>query len=338
MKNRKIKSMIYAAGAMALVALPFTAFADEKINSVNIHFECEEGMDDEFGMLEITAETDGNHYEASDVIPAADYFNDGSYEDNDKAYVIELTAEDDYYFNITKSSSIRLSGEGADLIKASRRDNGQTLIVTVELSKLETPIGDIESVSWNGQKGEWTEAFGADLYKLTIIGPDGKRTSIETAGTTYDFRPLMQKSGDYYFKVRAKNAAGKTSEWLDSSILNVTADMAAQNKSDYEVKKEITYKDGIVAPDMQIVKYLNTGWQKTNDGHYWYRNEDATYPQNNWLYDGDSWYFFDTNGYMVTNEYVTWKGSDYYFGNDGKLVAGVKTPDGRTSDTNGVLQ
>ena len=72
---------------------------------------------------------------------------------------------------------------------------------------------------------------------------------------------------------------------------------------------------------------INVGWQE-EDGEYWYRCEDGTFPQTQWLQVDENWYFFDSDGHMVKNQWVRWKGKEYYFGNDGSMLVNVKTPDG----------
>ena len=51
-------------------------------------------------------------------------------------------------------------------------------------------------------------------------------------------------------------------------------------------------------------------------------------PQGNWMQIGEDWYWFDEDGYMIQDEWKSWKGKEYYFGNDGKMLINSKTPDG----------
>ena len=57
-----------------------------------------------------------------------------------------------------------------------------------------------------------------------------------------------------------------------------------------------------------------------------------------WNYENGNWYFFDADGWMVTNNYASWGGKDYYFGADGTLQTTGKAPDGRKVEANGALE
>lgn len=59
------------------------------------------------------------------------------------------------------------------------------------------------------------------------------------------------------------------------------------------------------------------GWRKSAKG-WWYDGANGWYPKSRWLkIDGD-WYYFDQNGYMVTGK-QTIDGKTYTFGSNGKL-------------------
>lgn len=85
------------------------------------------------------------------------------------------------------------------------------------------------------------------------------------------------------------------------------------------------------------VSYINTGWQQSEEGAWWYREQDGSYPQKNWLYDNGCWYFFDSTGYLVKESYVKWGNSTYFVDKDGKMLTGGQAPDGRLAGTDGAL-
>lgn len=330
------KCLCVSAAAAALCILPICAFAAEKINSVNVKFEVD-GMDE--GMPMVEADIDNDRYSGY-ISSAYEYYGgEEEYTEDSNIYIVELTAEDECYFNITKQSSIHLSGAGAEFVKASRKDNGQTLIITARLTDLSDFLEEVSEAAWkeNGY-GEWSEAYGALAYRVALTDPKGKTKYATTGGTTYDFRPFMQKEGEYRFRVRPASESGKTKEWTDGGYFTVTPETAAHNQSLFEVKKDISFLNGEKTPANQIVTYLNTGWQKTDDGHFWYRNQDGSYPQSSWLQEGDDWYFFDENGYMVTSSYAEWGNERYYLEKDGKMVKNSRTPDGRKAGDDGTLQ
>lgn len=330
---KKYRMGIYLITA-ALTSLIFInpVFAKEKINSVSVRFEAEDF--DEENIPTIEATTKGKHYSVNEMERAYEYFrNESTYDENSNVYVVELTAEDGYYFNITKSANIKLNGAGAEFIKASRQDNGQTLILTVRLTSVDAFVGDVNEAKWlDTGKGNWTEAPGAYLYQVAIINSKGKVKYAETAGTTYDFRPFMQKEGTYEFKVRPQSREGKKRDWVSAGYFTVTSELAAQNAATFEVKCNSYFIGEEKTPANQIKEYVNTGWQTTENGQKWYRNTDGSYPQNVWWQEGEQWYYFDSDGYMTANGFVEWDGETYYFDGNGHLLKNGTVPDGKKNE------
>ena len=87
-------------------------------------------------------------------------------------------------------------------------------------------------------------------------------------------------------------------------------------------------------------------WQDPNNGRYWYEDVDGTAPEAGLYRVEDSYYIFDFDGYLVTDDWSrmddgswyysqsdgsiavnTWIGN-YYVGADGKMLTNAWTPDG----------
>lgn len=330
-----IKKGLCIAAAAGLLALPATVFADEKINSVSVRFEVD---DFDEGMPVVDIKTSSDKYSGT-VSTAYEYSGGDGYDENDTTtYIVELTAEDGWYFNITKSERIRLSGSGAKFVKASRKDNGQTLVITAELEGLDEYVEEVNQALFRSDGyGEWEPATGALTYKVVLTTPGGRKHEAVTGGTSYDFRPLMQKEGNYEYRVKAVSKNGTSSGWTDGGSLSINQETANANRAVYEVKKDVSFINDEHTPANQVVTYLNTGWQEDADGRIWYRNTDGSYPQSTWMQDGANWYFFDGDGYLVRSNYVEWGNDTYYMGEDGAMVAGQKTPDGRNAGEDGTL-
>lgn len=338
--KRYYTKMYAILSACAVLAFPMTAQAKEKINSVSIRIESE--YFDEWGRPELTASAKSGHYSVGDIESANEYSNSGNsamaYEEDADVYVIELYADDGYYFNITKSDKIHINGLGADFIKASRQNNGSDLILTVRLKNLERFVGEIEDARWEqGGYAVWSEAHGAQTYMLDFYNGKGRSKRLETCGTTYDFRPFMQKPGSYSYRVRPLSSTRDSGDWIEAGSVTVDEATAENNRQMFQIEKDISYKDNIVAPANEVVVYKNIGWQEADDGRFWYRNQDASYPQNMWMQEGDAWYYFGGDGYCKMNEYLTYGGSDYYFNENGQMIANTKAPDGRKADSDGKL-
>lgn len=62
-----------------------------------------------------------------------------------------------------------------------------------------------------------------------------------------------------------------------------------------------------------------------SDAHgWWYVKDDGNYIVSDWLIDAGKFYYFNTEGYMLSN---TWIGN-YYVGADGAMLINTITPDG----------
>lgn len=64
-------------------------------------------------------------------------------------------------------------------------------------------------------------------------------------------------------------------------------------------------------------------WQQDSTG-WWYQEDNNNYPVNSWKELDGKWYYFNQDGYMVSN---TWIGN-YYLGSDGAMLTNITTPDG----------
>lgn len=64
-------------------------------------------------------------------------------------------------------------------------------------------------------------------------------------------------------------------------------------------------------------------WKSDANGR-WYVKDDGNYVVSDWLADNGKMYYFNADGYMVSN---TWVGN-YYVGNDGAMLTNTTTPDG----------
>lgn len=254
--------------------------------------------------------------------------------EKDKPFTCEITlgAEEEYTFDTMSKADISINGFGANCIKASRKDSGQTLVLTVEFPEIKSLVGVVEMAGWNElNRAEWTGANNATMYILRLY-KDGKAksTNYVTAGTSFDFSPAMLKEGTYQYTVKATNATDTKGKKTESETLTVTAEQAAINREKYGLKYDTYDIDG-PGDDRNAI---NTGWQKEGE-KYWYRMNDGMYTQMNWMEIDNEWYFFDENGYMLANEWISWNGEQYYLGKTGAMLRNSKTPDGYKVNSDG---
>lgn len=64
-----------------------------------------------------------------------------------------------------------------------------------------------------------------------------------------------------------------------------------------------------------------TGWQQEEETNkWWYKNQDGSYPHNEWKKIGDNWFYFDENGYAYQEKWLKYKNEWYYFDKDCYMV------------------
>ena len=65
--------------------------------------------------------------------------------------------------------------------------------------------------------------------------------------------------------------------------------------------------------------YASGQWiQDAATGRWWYRHSDGSYTTNNWEFINGEWYYFDSEGWMVTGELVL-NGNTFRFSSNGDL-------------------
>ena len=363
MNYRKPMKALTLAAVMSLTSLtplvpsisqnpyaPITAYAASKIHSVSIRFTIN-GYDDA-GMPEIEAvktnDTDSEHYSVG-MLALEESTNDSEINYRDAKYGINLSADDGYTFSITSGSQVHLGGAGATYVSSAAQDNSTTLHIVLTFHKPDEFCSEISIPTWdsttatdaNASAGRlsWKAAqYAHQMYRVAVYNGNTLVGEAYTGATRYDCRPFMLTAGSYYARITPKTDSAKGTP-MTSAHITISAEQAAANAASFALQKEAVSSgsDGsTVGPGSVTWKVLNAGWKQTGNKK-WYQNIGGDYIQYNWLKEGDSWYFFDADGAMVTNTSVAWKGTKYYFGTDGKMVTNATIPDGRKAGADGRL-
>lgn len=351
--SSRVKAWVLAAAILTVFyPAPGAALAAETIANVKISFTVEE-FDSE-GIPVLDADTDNEKYSSGHLMTLEEYAENLDDDDDDAlepdssmliyneinrnnqdfselVYVVELEASEGYRFS-TDKNKIRLSGVGAQYIKSVRTDKGALLVIYVKFSDLDDLVGEVETASWSSDgRAVWSPARSAMKYELRLSFQGkilaGRKV---TAGTSYDFGPLLKKAGSYRFLVRPVSAINDEGAWKESEEFHVSEEMARQRQPE-------TTSAGEKTGPHEAVSDSNAGWRQTEDGAWWYQEQDGSYLQLNWLYENGFWYFFDEAGYMEKESYVKWGNNNYYVDDDGRMVTGGQVPDGRLAGTDGVL-
>ncbi len=319
----KRRAVSVVAGVLMLGAVfGFPAYGyeskDKSIKSVGITVSGVIEVDTKMGEEELSIHTSGSRYSLDHYEVQNEGFR-WSIEDT-PIIKIYLTADDGYYFRITKASQVRLNG--ATYVSAARENGAYTLVVQVKLPSLETQVGDIENVTLQGGVCTWTEAVGAGSYEVKFMrnGTTLGGNQIVTE-TSYDGTRFMTKAASYHCMVRALNFkdAGIKGHWVDSNYVNVTeAQAKAQKEANAEERSAGTWIEG--------------------DGHWCFQLPSGEYVASSWRQINDYWYIFDENGWMRTGWYLDGEKWYYLDQETGAMWKNAVTPDGYTVGIDGVME
>ena len=210
---------------------------------------------------------------------ASAYDSTGYFFDADDARLVLVNA------NLPFDEDIQFSGLGAVCSKAVRKDNGTTLLLTIELQDAGEIIGTVDAAGWAERGiGRWKKAQGASAY-LVMLYRDAKRVGHphRTSAEQYDFVPLMQTAGVYHFKVIPLTKQGKRGQAAESAWRKVTEAEAAQNREEWGGKKP--------------------GWQPEGEIPS-YILKDGAYPQMDSLLIGEKYEQFNEKGENVSRTVI----------------------------------
>ena len=97
--------------------------------------------------------------------------------------------------------------------------------------------------------------------------------------------------------------------------------LTATNWSHWGIPNWIDYSEPI--------KMVEEGWKKSKDGRWWYQKADGTWFANDWAFleweGSKKWYFFDKDGYMMSNCVLVRGTEAFVLGPDGAMKEGPVT-------------
>lgn len=221
--------------------------------------------------------------------------------------------------------SSKCSTSGADFRSASADgEDNSVLHVTIKYTPV-VQLGRTEEAGWsdkNKTRAKWKKVPYATMYEVRLYQNDTWVKTLETTATSLDISPYIKQEGDYYYEVRAK---GRTAE-----------------ERKYLLTGEYVPSEDILSMDSKDLGEVGGTWRNYQEGKK-YHTSQGTYPASQWLMILGKWYYFDSNGYVVTGWFhdeaanqwyylsdqgdmlTGWQqvnGIWYYLGNDGKMVTG----------------
>lgn len=276
------KSFIITLSLIALCAfsaVPAMA-EDAKITGVYLYADLNLEVDSPKGseILNLYPTTSG-HY----TITSSSFLNECDTWDKSQTprIKLQLTANDGYAFDALSSSDITVTGNARKIEKIARENNGKNLNLIISFTNLNNYMGAPTGLRWSTSGvALWNPVSQADCYEVTLYRSSARVGQTQTIyGTSCDFsNKLASQASSYTFQVRAKDSSSNTlkSEWAVSP--------------EYKVSPQIA----------QALKNQKLGWKQNDRGWYYYYL-DGSYPQNGWAEIEGKFYYFDTEGYMLTD-------------------------------------
>lgn len=132
-------------------------------------------------------------------------------------------------------------------------------------------------------------------------------------------------NSDGNYKKSVENGAKLAAILLKEENIDISRMVQHNYWSGKDCPHEIRYgKDGITWADFvnMVKSNLNgepAGWIKDDIG-WWYRNQDGSYPSNQWSKINGNWFYFDENGYAYQEKWLKYKEEWYYFDKDCYMV------------------
>ena len=240
---------------------------------------------------------------------------------------IYLHAEEGYYFSVARKD---IEIKGGTYVNG-RLVNSNLLELTVTLPSMTTTLGDVGEAWWNSStEAGWDKVENTGYYEVCLYRNDKAVGGFQnTVETNLDFGNLMDKEGNYRFKVRAVNMRDEAvkSKWVEVAQTSyIDTNMAWQLRNQYGT----SIPEGVTEPSQIWHKdYASDqcGWIQDKQG-WWYRNLDGSYTAGNWQMIDNKWYYFNSEGYMVTG-WIEWNDKSYYCDpSDGAMQVSKIIPDG----------
>ena len=174
---------------------------------------------------------------------------------------------------------------------------------------------EIDDCYWGASTSHYIAHWDADYqskakYTVTLYR-DGHKVTSKTSkgGKSMDFTEAIanaNKSGSYYFTVKASWGSGITDENESDYVYIDTSDL-----------NRIRSSSSSSSPGV----YATNGWELIN-GKWYYFDGAGNMAANQWV-QTDAWYYVGSDGDMLVNEWIQSRTDShiwYYVGGDGRMV------------------
>ena len=204
---------------------------------------------------------------------------------SNKHFVVEgasyVKRDDTWVFGERPVVEIELSAK-------SGYGDGNSLILQVTLPTIDSILPASTAVSWNNNTAVWDEVEGSKSYEIQLYKDNRLMATVTAKHDRYDFKSYINVEGVYTFRVRAFGTyKSQASPW---------SELSEENK----IRPEDAW-------------YIDNGsWERNRLGRrYVYKNK--AYPTNTWRCINNKWYYFNYEGYMLTNCYIKSGEMNFYY-------------------------
>ena len=306
---------------------------DKKIGAVKLTVKADYSAGDEADSkdFEVTSPTDGVSVDSIDLMYEMASREEGEWSKYDTPIlVVDLTAEDGYYFDKAGSKSgWSFTGENATFMSSSVSSDKYEVELKIMVESLKGEIGNPYNLGWRGNSiAYWTKGYKNTRYKVELYHEDDKVIAVETKETAYDFRDNMHKEGNYYFSVQGIKGDNST-DFVDSSTIYISdvqaAELASANADNSSSNlNNVTsngQKEGSSQSNNAVIDSSRIGWYQYTDGTWYYIRSNGSKAMSNWEKIDNKWYMFDASGRMLTG-LQSINGVNYYLASSGEMLTG----------------
>ena len=182
---------------------------------------------------------------------------------------------------------------------------------------------DVPEVGENVIKGDWMASSSGWWFKKSDGSyPASEWVTIDNVlyyfnASGYLANGWVAKDKDWYYM---------TSNGLKKSAWITSGGSWYYLKSDGKMASG-EWRDGYWLSESGAWTYKYIGTWKHNNTGWWFEDSSGWYPVNQWQLINDKWYYFGSNGYMLSNTTI----NGYKLGEDGAMVE--ETEEKKTEET-----
>lgn len=242
---------------------------------------------------------------------------------------------------------------GYDIYIKSKSDTNylRIPIVPAELPSITKNIANDEFTTYNEGTYNFIQEVGLDTLTLEGWLPMKKyyfsKSDIKAVQVIDLINTALKNRECIYLKIITSNG----SPYIDKSFSVESFEYHMLRRGDYayslglkEYKeyKTTNYKEGWnqnatgwwYCTSVENYTWYSSCWQLI-DGQWYYFNKDGYALSNSWLLWENNWYYLKENCQMAKTGWMKIDGKWYYFSSTGALYVNCKTPDGYIVDSNG---